>query len=650
MPKNLFDSPDPIFNTDSEEPSEESTEEWPQGIAVNKSESLVLHESPDLPDNLPSVDTTGLTDITGGRASWSCVTGGVTLRARLTLTGSFDWARNIDGGAFDVEDQRTGRYTDNFWRISVNNSRAREGDYVVVTGTPPANVSGSFRFRLYADEILFYTRNPRTYEDGPSSDVISSYVAVSNLPATAAWSSVSFTAGKLQGTITFTGQDVTEVSSSAFEVLNNSNTVQTGWSITVSSRTATSGTGIIIKATPPSNLSTSYKLRLKATSIRIGGGALQNTPASAVTSSAVLINTVPISVAWSNLGYNFSIHKLEATITFTGASIAGIAATDFEILNATNAVQTGWSFDTPSSTASSGAGITIRVIPPFATNNYFKLRLKANSVRSGGVSYDNVPTSAATSNLVAVSNSAGFNALWSNMRGGTAISGTIVFSTNITGLSTSDFKVVNSSNTELTGWTIDLSHTGNISANTRVIVLASKYSPTSGKLVLKASSVQSGSTNYPSSDVRGLYVTVARQFSGNFQFGRASFLNGRMAVYFWPGRSINSSHFKILNASGIIQTGWSITVNPSVSSWASVYATPPANTLGLFRFRFGASLTSGDALVNNTLTISWGSVSYCATSGKLVGTLNFSNNAGGFSSTDLRVINSSGTVQTTWRF
>ena len=116
--------------------------------------------------------------------------------------------------------------------------------------------------------------------------------------ATAGWTGVTFTGGKLQGTLTFRNPSgvtaqITNIEQTDFAVVNSSGTVQSGWMFDTPSSTATSGTGITIAATPPANQNAQYALRLNATSVRSDGSNANNTPATAETSSTTLVDNRP---------------------------------------------------------------------------------------------------------------------------------------------------------------------------------------------------------------------------------------------------------------------------------------------------------------------------------------------------------------------
>ena len=226
---------------------------------------------------------------------------------------------------------------------------------------------------------------------------------------TAAWSNVSYTGGKLTGTLTFSGGNATGISASDFEIVNNATPPvpqTTGWTFDTPNATATAGTGITISATPPSGRNERFKIRLKDESVRGPRATEDNSPDGNVDSSAALVDTRPAVVAtatWSAVSYCATSNKLQGTLTFNNA-VTGITASDFEIRNSTNVLQTGWTFDTPSTTAAANTGITIAATAPSARNGSFKIRLKEDSVLGPRATEGNSPASDVDTSAIAVDN------------------------------------------------------------------------------------------------------------------------------------------------------------------------------------------------------------------------------------------------------
>ena len=264
----------------------------------------------------------------------------------------------------------------------------------------------------------------------------------------------------------------------------------------------TSGNYVTVTATPPDDTDGSFKLRLKATSVRSGGSTTDNAPASAVTSDAEDVdNTETIATvataAWSNITGGTT---LSGRITFSGAGVTNIGTGDFSVLSSSDVVQTGWSISVSPNSVSAGNYVTVSATPPANTNARFKLRLDEESVRSGGSLSDNAPaddvdSTAATVNNVVVTPTTPTvaTASWDNLTGGTELEGDITFSgADVTGISDSDFSVLTSSNGSTTGWTISVSNT-TVSDGGFSIVTGSPPADTNGsfKFRLSATSVRS---------------------------------------------------------------------------------------------------------------------------------------------------------------
>ena len=271
---------------------------------------------------------------------------------------------------------------------------------------PPVSTYGMFKIRLNRSSISL-TRN--SY-DIPQDNIDSIAVLVNR--SSLIWGTI--TGGiqqtpTLSGNITFNGTNVTNIEITDFKVLNTNNQVQTGWTITInpSIGTANDGDSITVTATPPlptlGDITTythgSFKLRLEANSIRSGGSTLDNFPSSHADSTNVPLDNRPqyavTSASWSNI--NGGRVVLSGRITFTSDEISNIETTNFEVLNSSNKVQTGWPIVISGTTIDDNNSIMVTATAPSNTNGSFKLRLKSLSIRSGGSTYENSPTNAITS-------------------------------------------------------------------------------------------------------------------------------------------------------------------------------------------------------------------------------------------------------------
>ena len=435
-------------------------------------------------------------------------------------------------------------------------------------------------------------------------------------PATAVWGTPTYASGKLSAELTFYGSDITGISASDFNVLNDSNLSQTGWTFDTTPTTATDGTAITISATPPANTNGNFKFRLNITSVRAGGSTTDNVPDAAVLSAEVAVDNravVPPTVAtaaWSGVSYTSG--KLSGTLTFSGANVTGIAAGDFSVLNASDVAQSGWTFDTPSATATAGTGITIAATPPSNTNGNFKLRLNATSVRSDGSATDNAPASAVASGAVAVDNRPAVvaSASWAaaSYTNG-KLQAILSFNQAVTGISTSDFEILNASDVAQTGWTFDATSS---TANARQgrFIRATPPSNTNGsfKISLKATSVRgprATSDNSPASATSTAAVAVDNRppaVVATATWSDASFshaLNAKLTAKLTFNSAITgltTSDIEIINASNQVQSGWVLDSVPSTvaaNTGITVDALPPQHTNGNFRFRLKANSVRG---------------------------------------------------------
>ena len=378
---------------------------------------------------------------------------------------------------------------------SISPSSGTQNTYTIEVNQPARN-SGTYRITLSMNAISAGT----DYGAGPARDYESDLISYNTrVIATAAWSSVQFISGRLQGVLIFTGANITGIEPTDFEILDENNRDQ-NWSFITPPNTATAGTGITIQATAPNNIRGSFKINLKVNRVRSDGNASDNCPASSVETPLVLVDnrsaiqvssfqgpttlqtrpeanftltfaqSIPASelslsdftsslgtvtidritpISGSNLVYtittiqprgpantytltlrqnsimastlyqegpstdivsnsvafnistiiadaswsdeSFSGGKLQARLTFTGASITGLNASDFEVITQNDGRTVGWIFDTTEESISAGSFTTIRVTPPPEISGFYKLKLRANSIRSDDSLINNAP-------------------------------------------------------------------------------------------------------------------------------------------------------------------------------------------------------------------------------------------------------------------
>ena len=390
--------------------------------------------------------------------TWSNISGGRSLSANLNFVSSS--VSNIDSTDFEVLDSNNVVQTG--WTITPSSNTALNGGFVTVVATPSAATNGNFRLRVRANTIR---SEGSTLNNTPASDQTSAAALVNTQVftiANAIWATVAG-GTSLTATIRFNGASISGIDAADFQVLNDSNVVQSGWTILPGSASAIDGGSVLVIATPPAGTSGTFRLQLSSDSIRSGGSSSNNAPsANIITSSVVVNNTISAVVAtaaWSN---ETGGKTISGRITFSGTSVIGIDASDFEVLNSSDVIQSGWILDITNSIVSSGGSITVTGTAPSDTNGSFKLRLKSLSVQSGGSSSNNAPANPVVGDAVTVNNiPVVANAAWSNISGGASLSGRITFSgASVIGIDSNDFEVLNASNQIQNGWAIISSGTG----------------------------------------------------------------------------------------------------------------------------------------------------------------------------------------------
>ena len=562
------------------------------------------------------------------------------------------------------------------WTITANTGTTSR----IITATPDSNVlPGTYRITLNSN--AFGT-------DLPSTSTSTNGVNVIAIVATASWSSVSFTSGKLQGTITFSGASIVGLETSDFEILSGS-TVQTGWIVTLppridSTRTITSGTGTIIKATPPANVYGSYKLRLKMGSVRSGGAISENAPATDVDSSIETIDTRPqlgVSSFTAPSGTQTGT-TADFTLTFDRSVLASeLTTADFTGTNGASITSIATS---PTSGETNSIAYTITVTQPTHSSGTYTISLNANAI-SASTTHKAGPTTISTSTSVTYNTRVIATAAWSSVSYCSAtnkLSGTLTFSgANITGIEVDDFEVLNSSD-DSQGWTFDALSSNVATAGSGLTISVTPSANTTGsyKLRLEDLSVRSdgsSSNNAPVSDPS--LTTTAIAIDNRPQLSVSSFIaptetqfgtTANLTLTFnraIPASELTTREFTGTNGASITsiatspnsgQTNsiaYTITVTQPTSSSGTYTISLSANTISATTtYKSGptASFTS-DIVTYNTITIAtaaWTNVLYCPDTGKLRGTLTFSD-AGvtGIAVEDFEVLNSNDDPQG-WTF
>ena len=219
--------------------------------------------------------------------------------------------------------------------------------------------------------------------------------------ASAAWSSVSYTSGKLQGTITFSGATITGLETGDFEILDSSDAVQTGWTFELptgitDSSSITSGTGTLIRATPPANRNASYKLRLKATSVMSDGSTTDNAPSVVATTNAFAVDNRPALTVDS---FNAPMGTQSgSTSTFVLTFSTAVLKTQVENNDFAPATSTSIASVTGRGAATTATIFDVVVNNPTNTQGSYTIALNANAVNAS-TTHQRGPTSVSYTHL-----------------------------------------------------------------------------------------------------------------------------------------------------------------------------------------------------------------------------------------------------------
>ena len=266
---------------------------------------------------------------------------------------------------------------------------------------------------------------------------------------------------------------------------------QRGWDVRVADSILSNGGSTTVTATPPGNVRGSFKLRLKALTVRSGNVSTSNAPAANVDSPLVgSDNTGTLAtISWISVNGGTT---LVGTLQATNAAISGLSAGAFNVINNSGQIQSGWLFDVPTTSLASGGSMTITCTPPDGTNNEFALQLRRRSVRSGGSGSRIAPQTALNTNTVLVDNvSVGRARMsWIGTAGGTTLIGILRFSrSRVSGIAPEDFRVLSRNNIRQSNWTITVSHTSR-NIGEQVIVTATAPANTNGWFRLQVRSIQ----------------------------------------------------------------------------------------------------------------------------------------------------------------
>ena len=267
---------------------------------------------------------------------------------------------------------------------------------VTITATPPANTNLIVRMRIKEKSLLSTTALvPRdvlnaTYfasvNNTTGSDRVPiSWGAIRWIPPISDYS--TFNARGVIRTTLVLG-DAAGLDSRDIEVLNSSNTIQSGW-ITP---TIAILRNPILNIFPPTSsyIRENFKLRLKANSLskyEPGQTHSVNSPLIDLDSDEVFVDNGPIFH-----DHIFTTRQINTSTSFTrsfytrGPAISGITSADFEIINSAGQLQSGWTVSPSASSLSAGStsSLTLTVSPPAGANDVYRIRLKANSITIAG--------------------------------------------------------------------------------------------------------------------------------------------------------------------------------------------------------------------------------------------------------------------------
>ena len=272
------------------------------------------------------------------------------------------------------------------------NGKADEFDVVVDN---PADTRGVYLVRLNPNTI------PSTseYLEGPAPPGAGSFFVRFDTRAFGAnWFNMAYdtTNNRLRGQIVFT-HEVRHISNNDFEVVRQNTdmslTVQSGWTIGYGLN-ANPPRAANIFAIPPANTNGSFALRLKANSLRYDGESELNGPPSAIISPFVDINNVSYSIATMIWTLEMGGSTISARLTFRDATVTGVEASDFEILDEDDNVYPSnlWPISIVENTgpphyvAVTGTPNAIQRI-----KGSYRLNLKSGRLMSGGSPENNAP-------------------------------------------------------------------------------------------------------------------------------------------------------------------------------------------------------------------------------------------------------------------
>ena len=439
-------------------------------------------------------------------------------------------------------------------------------------------------------------------------------ISVSAALATASWEVIRGSR-TISGDLRFNGASISGVEPGDFDIINANNEIQnsktpgsTKWTISarqIEGSSTSSASLYEIKVEPPDisppgiPIKGNFKLRLNTNTIT-SDGVSNNFPTASLDSELVYLNPEHTRVDENNVEISWSGitggTTLSGTITFQGSVIRNINSNDFEIHNAT-AAQAGWTIEVTNLVIEGGSRFRVIGTPPINSNNQFKFRLKALSVRSDGYAYRNVPSAEKDSNFADINNTiiSIQEEQWSNIIGGTTLSGTLTFNRPTRGIEISDFSIRMTNGDPTTGWTISSVNKSLVGAGESVKIVATPDSTISTgtfKIRLIRNSVQTGSSstnNAPSTDLDSSAVYINRTPSITITWNDAT---GGLTLSANLSSDIHlvgieQTDFIVLDGNDVDQN-WNISISSTSldrGESLSVIANPPNRIEGSFKLR-----------------------------------------------------------------
>ena len=300
-----------------------------------------------------------------------------------------------------------------------------------------------------------------------------------------------------------------ELSNSDFEIIDNANAIQTGWTIDTLPTSIAANTKVLLTITPPDNINGIFAIRMKANSVMFDGAPSNNGPAVVTASSSVTIdNRTPIVVAaftapvgeQTGTDSTFTLEfdrPVPANEVMTADFMPSNSEASISSITPNSGDNTVYSIVASNPLGSGSNRLTLNANTISAKDNSYKAG-PITDFRSTTAAFSRQP-SIATPFWLAVTSSIGHTT-------GT-IRGILTFIGNrVTGVESSDFEVLDSNNAvQSTGWTITVDRSSaNEQEGINVIATTTTTVNEDFRLRLKRNTIRSGSStsnNTPSDNL-----------------------------------------------------------------------------------------------------------------------------------------------------